>query len=178
MKRKLLHPSQIITLRDYPVYNQQILKIYFQVFKNNQGKILAPCPVIHKSVGAPYVEGLSSKTKAYNTLLKKYLKKNPRAEYFLLDGGHKSAAATLAHKKLPVLVLEGDQDFLKARKMKKLGKLLGWHTVEKSVKDAVKDLTKHHFRTREFLTVEDKVKRMVKNKDVSKHLIRFYKKRK
>tara|TARA_Y100000034_G_scaffold131884_1_gene193594 strand:+ start:786 stop:1322 length:537 start_codon:yes stop_codon:yes gene_type:complete len=178
MIRKNLHPNQIITLRDYPLYNQQILKIYFLVFHKRQGKILPPCPVIHKSVAIPYSKGKNTKSKTYNTFLKKYLEKNPKAEYFLLDGGHKSSAATLAHKKIPVFVISNNQDLKKAKKLKTSGKLLGWHTIEKSIKDVMKDLTKHHFGTKEFLTVEDKVRRMVKNKDISKHLIHFYKNKK
>ncbi len=178
MLRTKLHPNQIITFRDYPVHNQQILNIYFLIFQKKQGKILPPCPVIHKSVAIPYVKGKDPKSKAYNTLLQKYLKKNPKAEYFLLDGGHKSAAATLSHQKIPVFVIANNKDLRKAKKLQASGKLLGWHTIEKSIKDIIKDLVEHHFGTREFLTVEDKVRRMVKNKDISKHLISFYKRKK
>ena len=112
MKKTVLNPEQIITLRDYPVYNEQILKIYFRIFQKGQGKILPACPVIHKSVAIPYVDDKDFKSKRYNTLLEKYLQENPKAEYFLLDGGHKTAAATLSHKKIPVLIIEKDKDFL------------------------------------------------------------------
>jgi len=86
MKYKLLRPNQIITLRDYPLYNQHILRIYFRIFSKNQGKILPPCPVIHKSSGIPLVNGKDAKSKKYNALLNDFLDKNPHAEYFLLDG--------------------------------------------------------------------------------------------
>jgi hypothetical protein len=40
--------------------------------------------------------------------------------YFLLDGGHKSAAAALSHQLIPSLILESDSDFKKARKLAEL----------------------------------------------------------
>jgi len=177
MKKKLLNPEQIITLRDYPIYNKQILKIYFRIFQKDQGKILPACPVIHKSVAIPYVNGRNFKSKRYNTLLEKYLKENPKAEYFLLDGGHKTAAAALSHKKIPVLVIEKDKDFRTGKKLIETGEIFGWNEVEKSIKHAVKELAKHHFGTGKFMTVEDKVKKMIKNKDIPDYMIQFYKKR-
>ncbi|MBW2969706.1 hypothetical protein KY319_01145 [Candidatus Woesearchaeota archaeon] len=178
MKKRLLKPSQIITLRDYPVYNEQILKIYFRIFQKNQGKILPPCPVIHKSTAIPFVKGKDFKSKQYNTMLEKYLQENPKAEYFLLDGGHKTAAATLSHKKIPVLIIEKDKDFKEGKKFIKNGELFGWYMIEKSIKTAMKELAKHHFGTKRFMTVEDKVKKMVKNKDVPEYMIKVYKKEK
>jgi hypothetical protein len=177
MKKKLLKSEQIITLRDYPVYNEQILKIYFRVFQKGYGRILPPCPVIHKFVGIPYIKGSDMKSKQYNLRLKKYLKENPKAQYFLLDGGHKTAAATLAHKIIPVLVIEKDEDFLICKKLINTGELIGWYKVENSIKDAIKELAKHHFGTAKFMTVEDKVKKMVKHKDIPKYIIQFFKKR-
>tara|TARA_B100000315_G_C14503695_1_gene553543 strand:- start:694 stop:1230 length:537 start_codon:yes stop_codon:yes gene_type:complete len=176
MKNKLLHPGQIITLRDYPLYNEHILKIYFRIFYKNQGKILPPCPVIHKSKGIPYTNGKDSKSKAYNTFLENYLEKNPKAEYFLLDGGHKTTAATLAHKLIPVFLIEKNGDFKEARKLVKSGDIFGWYEIGNSIKGALESLAEHHLGTREFLTVEDKAKRMVKNKDVPRYMIKIYKK--
>jgi hypothetical protein len=177
MKKKLLCPEQIITLQDYPVHNEQILKIYFRIFQKGQGKILPACPVIHKSVGTPYIAGRDFKSKQYNLLLEKYLNENPNAEYFLIDGGHKTAAATLANRKIPVLVIEKDKDFRICQKLVEKGELFGWYKVEKSIKDAITELAKHHFGTKKFMTVEDKVKKMVRNKDVPRYIITFYKKR-
>jgi len=174
LKSKLLKPSQIITLKDYPVHNEQILKIYFRVFQRNQGMILPPCSVIHKSSGIPFALGKDSKSKRYNNLLKKFLQRNPSAEYFLMDGGHKTAAATLAGKQIPAMVIERDSDFTKAKKLIETGEFFGWYSVEKSIKAALAALAKHHFDTKQFLTVEDKVRKMVKNKDVPKYIISFY----
>lgn len=176
MKNKLLHPRQIITLRDYPVYNEHILRIYFRIFMKSQGKILPPCPVIHKSFGIPHVVGKDFKSIKYNKLLKKFLKDHPRAEYFLIDGSHKTTAATLAHKLIPAMVIEQDKDFKKVKKLIKTGELFGWYSVENSIKEAIKVLAKHHFGTKKFMTVEDKAKKMVKDKVVPRHMISFFNK--
>jgi len=176
MKHKLLRPDQIITLRDYPLFNEHILRIYFRIFAKNQGKILPPCPVIHKSFGAPFINKKNIKSKKYNTLLKKFLDNCPHAEYFLLDGSHKTTAATLSHKLIPVVVIEQDKDFKEAKKLIKIGEFFGWYSVENSIKEALHVLAKHHFGTNKFLTAEDKAKLMVKNKNVPNYMISFFKK--
>jgi len=175
MKYKLLRPDQIITLRDYPLYNQHILRIYFRIFSKNQGIILPPCPVIHKSLGIPIINGKDTKSKKHNALLNGFLDKNPNAEYFLLDGSHKTTAATLSKKMIPVVIIEQDKDFKEAKKLIKTGEFFGWYSVEKSIKDAIDELAKHHVGTERFLTVEDKSKLLVKNKDVPDYIISFFK---
>ena len=63
------------------------------------------------------------------------------------------------------------------KRLIKSGELFGWYMVKKTVKDAVNELAKHHFGTEKFMTVEDKVKKMVNNRDIPEYMIQFYKKR-
>lgn len=176
MKYKLLRPNQIITLRDYPLYNEHILRIYFRIFLKKQGKIMPPCPVIHKSLGIPFIDSRDAKSKKYNALLRSFLEKNPRAEFFLLDGSHKTTAATLSKKLVPVVVIERDKDFVEAKKLIKSGEFFGWYSVENSIKEALNVLAKHHFGACGFLTVEDKTKLLVKNKNIPNYMISYFKK--
>ena len=175
MKYKLLRPDQIITLRDYPLYNEHILRIYYRIFSKNHGKILPPCPVIHKSIGIPTVSGKDEKSKRYNILLRQFLDKNPHAEYFLLDGSHKTTAATLSNKLIPVVIIEKDSDLKECKKLSKKGEFFGWFSIESSIKQSLSVLAKHHLGTKKFLTVEDKAKLMVKNKVVPDYRISSYK---
>ena len=155
MKHKLLRPNQIITLRDYPLYNEHTLRIYFRVFMKNQGKILPPCPVIHKSLGIPFVSGKDTKSKRYNAILRDFLEKHPHSEYFLLDGSHKTTAATLSHKLIPALVIEHDRDFKEAKRLIESGEFFGWYSHMLSLNKrlfrgapyiSVGYIRKHHFR--------------------------------
>jgi len=178
MKYKLLRPKQIITLRDYPLYNQHILKIYFRIFSKDQGRILPPCPVIHKSLGIPFAKGRDAKSKKHNLILTEFLDKNPNAEYFLLDGSHKTTAATLSKKMIPAVIIEKDKDFKEAKRLIKTGEFFGWYAVENSIKAALDELAKHHFGSEKFLTVEDKSKLLVKNKNVPDYMISYFKNKK
>jgi len=92
-----------------------------------------------------------------------------------LDGSHKTTAATLSRKLIPVVVIEKDEDFKLAKKLIKKGEFFGWYSVENSIKEAVNNLAKHHFGAKKFLTVEDKAKLMVKHKDVPDYMISFFK---
>ncbi len=178
MKHKFLQPNKIITLRDYPVYNEHVLKIYFRIFSQNCRKAIPPCPVIHKSLGVPYSKRKDKKANKYNEFLENFLKNNPTAEYFLIDGSHRTTAATLANKKIPVMLLENKKDFEEAKKLTKKGDMFGWHLIENSVEKALTELSKHHIGTKAFLTVEDKTKLMVKEKIIPEYMIRYYKKNK
>lgn len=174
MKNKLLHPDQIITLRDYPLYNPHILRIYFRIFSKNQGKILPPCPVVHKSLGIPLANGKDNKSRKYNALLNDFIGKNPTAEYFLLDGSHKTTAATLSKQMIPVVIIEQDKDLEEAKKLIKSGEFFGWYSVGDSIKNTIDELAKHHIGTDRFLTVEEKTKLLIKNKDVPDYMISYF----
>jgi len=177
MKYKSLRPDQIITLRDYPLYNEHILRIYYRIFSKNQGKILPPCPVIHKSIGIPIVHEKDEKSKKYNAILRNFLENHPRAEYFLLDGSHKTTSATLAHKLIPVVVIEKDKDLKECKKLAKKGEFFGWFSIENTIKQHISELAKHHIGTKKFLTVKDKAKLMIKNKVVPDYIISSYNRR-
>ncbi len=160
MIQKHIHPSKIVTLSDYPLHNEQILKIYFYTATKTT---LPPVPVIHKSAGIPEP-------------LKEYIKQNPKVEYFLLDGSHKTTAATLCHKKINAIILETNKDFAKAKQLAKKGEFFGWHKIENSMKEAINELTQHHTKSKNILTIEEKTKLLVKNKNIPKYMIDFYKK--
>jgi len=134
-----------------------------------------------ESMGQPYgiaITGASCIGKTtFAKELSKYLKENPHAEYFLLDGGHKTTAATLSHSLIPVWVIEKDQDFQEAKKLIKTGELFGWYKTGETVKSALDELAKHHFGTKNFLTVEDKTKVMVKKRDIPDYMISTYKRK-
>jgi hypothetical protein len=176
MKNKLLHPGQIVALRDYPVRNEQILKIYFRIFSKGQGEILPFSPVIHKSSGIPYMDERDSKTKKYNALLAGFLEEHPDAEYFLMDGSHKATAAALSHRRVPAVVIERNQDFKEAKKLIRAGEIFGWYSVENSIEDAIEKLAKHHFRTKGFLTVEEKTRMLVKDGKLPRYMVSYYRK--
>ena len=112
----------------------------------------------------------------YNKLLRKFLEDHPRAEYFLIDGSHKTTSAALSHKLIPTVVIEHDKDFGEAKELIKSGEFFGWYSVENSIKEAIGVLAKHHFGTNKFLTAEDKAKLMIKNKDLPNYIINFFKK--
>ena len=104
IKRAQLKSDQIITLSDFPVHHEQCLKIYFRIFQNGESRLVPPVPVIHKSMGAPVSHSSGKKAEKYNELLNNFFETHPSAEYFLLDGSHRTTAATLAHCKIPALV--------------------------------------------------------------------------
>ncbi len=165
-EKKYLQPEEIITLRDYPIRNERILEIFFRVFHKGYGKILPPCPVISK-------DNFIKHSKV-NSILKKFFDKHPNTKYFLLDGGHKSAAATLAHRLIPVLILESDKDFKIAKKLVNSGELFGWNNPDKSMNDSVKGLIEHHSKTKIFETIEEKIKRMIRDKKLPFYIISTY----
>ncbi len=164
-----MSPNRIITLTDFPVYNQHVLKIFYRIYLKGCGNIIPPCPVLHKRYVIPSFD------KRIITSFKAFEKKNPDAEYFLLDGSHKTTAATLTHHKIKSMIFNNDKDIKKAKEMVKKGELLSL-TVGNSIKDNVKDLKKHFSKNTCFETTEQKTMRMIIKKVIPAYIIRRYKK--
>lgn len=108
MKEILLYPNQIIALNDPSLYSKDALRSYFEISKKGP---LPACLVLHASNGIPYFKGENSKTIEYNKKFAEFLGKHPKAEYFLLDGNHKTTAATLTHKQIPAILIEKKRRF-------------------------------------------------------------------
>jgi len=174
MRRKLLRSDQVVALKDYPLHNEHVLKIYFRVFNTKHGKILPSCPVIHKSRGVPFSLGRDRHSKDYNRALENFLKSHPKVQYFLIDGNHKSTAAALAGQRIPSLILESDGDVKKAKRMIKSDELFGVFRLGNTLQGEI-DLLAKHFRKNfgkkpAFYTVAEKTKLLVRNRKVPKYM--------
>jgi hypothetical protein len=100
-------------------------------------------------------------------------------KYFLHDGNHRSLAAALTHNQIKTLELEDDKDLDNIRNMVDQGELFNYSYV-------IRDRTKSLFSLKEefeeylwnnpdkCLTVEDRTKRLVKNKDIPQYIITKY----
>ncbi|MFH0836907.1 MAG: hypothetical protein V1870_02145 [Candidatus Aenigmatarchaeota archaeon] len=82
MRSLNLSPDKIITLNDFPLHNEHILKIYFRICEKNCGKIIPPVPLMHKDLVIPHLNG------KLKQLFNDFHRKNPKAVYFMLDGSH------------------------------------------------------------------------------------------
>jgi len=174
MEIKNLSPREIITTKDFPVHNPHILTIYFRICKKGHQKILPETPVIPLSVGLPLLSEKSKKAKEYNERMKEYLNKNKKIKYLMLDGSHKTTALTLTHKKIHAMILKTDKDIKEIKDLMKTGEIFGIHSI-KTIKQELKGKAKHLMTAKFFETVEDKTKRMVKEKVIPKFMIDSYK---
>ncbi len=175
MKIKTLKSNEIITTRDFPVHNPQILKIYFRICEKGHQKILPPTPVIPLSVGLPLLDGKSKKDKEYNTKLKAYVKKNKKIKYIMVDGSHKTTALTLAHKPIHAMILKTNEDIQEVKDLIESGEVFGIYKIS-SIKEELKKMAKHLKPAELFETIEDKTKRMVKKRVIPDYMIEYYKK--
>lgn len=164
MQTKLLGPHQIITFNDYPIYNEQILKIYFKIFQEGVGRIIPPVPVISLNLVQPHMK---------NPRLAEFLSNHPEAEYFLLDGSHKTTAAALAGQPILAMVFVTDEDIHEAIEWADQGFLISL-TTGKTIRECIKELQKHFRFPAEFQTVLDKTNRMVGEKLIAQYMIEYY----
>lgn len=167
MKIKNINPNQIITLNDYPIRNEHILKLYFRMFCKGKRSIIPPCPVIPKNL---LVNNFNNKLK---NLFRKFERKNPEARYFLLDGSHKTTAATLLHKRIPVMIFKSDMDIHSAKKLVEEGEIMSL-TTGATMGEAINILKRHFNKTKRFQTVEEKTNRMIRIKKLPVYMIKVY----
>lgn len=171
-----LYPNQIITLNDYPLYSEQVLKLYHRMFWKGQGRIVPPCPVIHKSTGSLFMSGRGKEAEKYNKLLVKFFKEHPQAEYFMVDGSHKTTAAALCGQRISAMVFKTDKDIQEARKLVVKGEIISLTAGGKTIRAALQTLRKHFYASMFFETVAEKAARMVKDKKVPRYMREIYKK--
>ncbi|MFA6255237.1 MAG: hypothetical protein WC675_04400 [Patescibacteria group bacterium] len=167
MQIKRLNANQIITLTDFPVYNEQILKIFFLIFRKKCSKIIPPCPIMAISLVVPYFSG------KLKIVFSKFASRNPQAKYFLLDGSHKTTAATLTGSKIAVMIFQNNKDIQIAKNMVKTGDLFSL-MVDNTIKDNAIELKRHFNKKKCFQTVEEKTKLMVKKKVIPQYMINYY----
>lgn len=165
-KIKKLNPNQIITLNDYPIRNEQILKLYFRMVQKAE-KIVPPCPVIHQDLIIP------SFSSELNALFLDFKKKNIEAEFFMLDGSHKTTATTLANKKISALVIDSNKSIEEAQELVNNGELMSL-TIGKNIREVVQIINTHFSKHKNFETVEKKTRRLVKDKLVPDYMINYF----
>src|SRR3989338_64484 len=116
MKTIELAPNQIITLNDYPVHSDSVLSEYFT--KCKLGEEVPFVPVIRKDIVRKHFDDELFKE------FERFERLNPVAEYFMLDGSHRTTALTLAGCKITAIIYESNKDIKEARKLVATGQIL------------------------------------------------------
>jgi hypothetical protein len=160
MKIRRLKPNQIVTLNDYPLHSNSVLKEYLTKCKS--GEKLPLVPVIKKEVVRKYFG---------TTLLEEFEKfeeTNPDAEYFMLDGSHRTTALTLSCRDIPTLIYETSADIAKAEKLVAKGQIRESGTLKHTLEENCEILSRHFKKKPYFMTVEQKTKKMIKENKIPK----------
>jgi len=158
MKTMELNPNQIITLNDYPVHSDSVLSEYYK--KCKLGEDVPFVPVIRKEIVRKYLD---------SRLLEEFERfehQNSVAEYFMLDGSHRTTALTLAGCKISAIVYETDSDIEEAKKLVATGQILQNDTLEHSLQENCEILNKHFREKPYFMTVEQKSEKMRREKKI------------
>ncbi|HAN09257.1 MAG TPA: hypothetical protein DCP90_01430 [Clostridiales bacterium] len=168
MKITYMDPKQIISSSHEILHNIHVLKIYFKVFKEGCGDILPSVPVIHRNIIEKHFAGeLSDK-------FIEYISTNPQAEYFLLDGSHKTTAADLTDSKCKVMIIENNEDIEVAKGMETTGEVFEYRTGNYSIESMQNWLTRHFSEKMMFQTVEEKTAKLVESKEIPEYMIKYY----
>lgn len=162
-----LNPDQIITLNDYPVHSDDVLREYFN--KCKLGKEIPFVPVIRKDIVRNHFDddGLIKEFKQFEKI-------NPAAEYFMLDGSHRTTALILAGCKITSVVYENEEDIGEARKLVATGQILDNETLAHTLEENCEILAQHFSEKPYFMTVGQKTKRMVKESIIPQHMVDSY----
>jgi hypothetical protein len=153
MKIVALTPHQIITLNDYPIYSEGMLREYFR--KCMTGASLPFVPVIGKTiVRQSFSTELSQK-------LEQFERANPLAGYFMLDGSHRTTALTLAGRKIVAIIYEKDGDIQAAQALVVTGQILENATLEYTVAENCAILHTHFQAHPYFMTVHQKTVKLL-----------------
>ncbi len=158
MKTLELNPNQIITLNDYPVHSNSVLSEYYK--KCKLGEDVPFVPVIRKEIVRRYLDSRLLEE------FERFEQQHPVAEYFMLDGSHRTTALTLAGCKISVIVYETDLDIEEAKKLVETGQILQNDTLAHTLEENCEILNKHFREKPYFMTVEQKTEKMKREKKI------------
>ena len=102
--------------------------------------------------------------------LEKFEVLNPNAEYFMLDGSHRTTALTLTGLEIPVIIYESDEDIEKAKGLVSKGSINRNGTLELSFEDNCRFLNEHFMEKKYFMTVKQKTQKMI-DEDILPNMI-------
>lgn len=212
MRRISLPSEKILVPGEYELGNESILQIYFRVFCKGNGGDLPPIIVARSDIvstlerqtrlndelrlniewgrfaknrGSIWAEdtvneAIQNRPLNYQT----FEKKIAEAPYYLIDGNHRSAAATLTHRPIQSLELQGDDDFEEIRRMIETGELFGFSREEESLRGLVLGFEQHILGDwsgggvglDNFKTVKERVDLLVSAGELPQYMIDYYKK--
>jgi hypothetical protein len=169
MKFVSIKPAEAITTRDFPVHSVEVLKRYFELYRNGAGDELPPVPLIHADLFFPHFE------EQEKALLEEYLRQNPEVKYFLLNGSHRTTAATLTRNIIRGMVLVTCKDILEAERITFKDKPYE-HRLLDTIEANIRDMAAHFIGTERFESVQQKTDRMVDEKVIPTSMIDHYEK--
>lgn len=172
---KKVSSEKILTLCDFPVHNEHILKMYFHMYRKGQGKIVPPCPVLSLASWPPDAFGKTKKAKAHRQMFKDFLTSHPKVAYIVLDGTHKTTAAAFAGAEILVAVLRTNDDIREMKRLVAKGEAFSY-LGEDTIGASLAELVKHFLKFGCFETVAEKTSRMVAEKVVPEYMIAEYRK--
>src|SRR3989338_11161189 len=164
-----LSPDQIITLNDYPVHSDSVLSDYFKRCK--LGEELPFVPVIRQETVRIYLDD------NLLTRFEKFTGENPEAQYFMLDGSHRTTAVTLTGHKIRAIIYEKDEDIIEAKKLVATGQVREDDILDHTLEENCKILNRHFREKPYFMTVEQKTQKMVREMILPQCMIDSYTKR-
>ena len=124
------------------------------------GKNVPFVPVIRKEIVRKYLDSRLHKE------FERFEHQNPVAEYFMLDGSHRTTALTLAGCKISAIVYETDSDIKEAKKLVATGQILQNDTLDHSLEENCKILNRHFREKPYFMTVKQKSEKMRREKKI------------
>lgn len=165
-----IRPSQMIGMVDYPpLHSPEALRTYYAKFSSGQS--VEPTAVIPVTIALSYFANLT-RFRTYKLLLEDFLAKHPDARYFMLGGKHRSTAAFLAGKMVPVIVVSNDNDVSSFLELRSKGKITGTSDVDSNLERTLASLEEHFFGNPKFWTMEEKAQAMIANGDIPLELIK------
>lgn len=155
MKTTELRPTQIITLNDYPLYSNDVFHRYLERCK--VGDILPFVPVISKTIVKLHLGPELTGT------FDDFERQNPEAEYFMLDGSHRTTALALSGRAIPVVIYASDADIVEARTFVASGEVLENGTLDHTLAKNCEILHRRFAEKPYFQTVLQKTEKLLQD---------------
>jgi len=170
MKVEFIESRKIIGMIDYPpLHSPETLATSYEYIKSGRHDLFIPIVVIPRNLVVSHF-AKRKRFETYKDQWTKFISEHPYADFFMIDGKHRAAAATLFGHKVPCWIIKNDKD---------VEKLINLVTTKKikitglgiNMEETIAILEEHFSKNKKFWTVEEKTKAMIAQGDIPSYML-------
>ena len=164
MKELFLSSDQTISSSYEFLHDIEMLQAYYLLCREGRSEKIPPVPVMHRVQVEPFF------TPMLRRKFDQFIGEHPDAEYFLLDGSHRTTAAALSGHPCPAVIMQSQDDVGAMKAMVTQGRIFKY-TLGETIEEVRRNVLTHFEQSQSFQTSAEKIQKMIAAKVIPGYIV-------